>query len=100
MTKINVNINKDIPPKRVIHKHKDFDNFLSTYHKLHTQKGIRDMWYRDKKKLAYIAIIIALLLILIFAEDGNAATKSLLFDDFNYDKLGGQELLIPIGLSV
>lgn len=69
MTKIKVNINKEPPSRKVIHKYKNFDNFIDTYHKLHTQKGIREMWYRDKKKLAYIAIIICLLLILLFANE-------------------------------
>lgn len=69
MSKIKVNINKELSPKRVIQKHKNFDNFLDTYHKLHTQKGIREMWYRDKKKLAYIAIIICLILILLFGNE-------------------------------
>ena len=69
MTKIKVNINKPDPPKEVIHKYKNFDNFMDTYQKLHTQEGIRDMWYRDRKKLAFIAVIISLLLIWLFSEN-------------------------------
>ena len=68
MTKIKLNLDKPDPPAHVIHKHKNFNNFMDTYQKLHTQKGIRDMWYRDKKTLAWIAILLMLLLIYVLAD--------------------------------
>ncbi|WP_020530841.1 hypothetical protein [Flexithrix dorotheae] len=71
MVKIKVNIDKPDPPKRVIHKHKNFNNFMDSYHKFHTQDGIREMWYRDKKTLAYIAIAVVFILLMLFSKDEN-----------------------------
>ncbi|MBX2843617.1 MAG: hypothetical protein KTR26_17740 [Flammeovirgaceae bacterium] len=75
MVKIKVNIDKPDPPKRVIHKHKNFNNFMDSYHKFHTQDGIREMWYRDKKTLAYIAIAMAFILLMLFSKDEKQENK-------------------------
>lgn len=66
--KIKVNIEKPDPDTQTIRKYKDFNNFVTTYHQLHTQEGLRKMWYRDKKTLAFIVIMICLLLIWVLGE--------------------------------
>ncbi len=66
--KIKVNIEKPDPDTNTIRKHKNFNHFVDTYHQLHTQEGIRKMWYKDKKTLAFIAIIICLLLIWLLGD--------------------------------
>ena len=68
MTKIRVEIDRKDPPKERIRKFKNYKHFISDYHKFHSQDGIRELWYKDKKKLAYIAIIVVMILLWIFSE--------------------------------
>ncbi|UZR94021.1 hypothetical protein [Chondrinema litorale] len=68
MTKIRVEIDRPDPPKEKIRKYKNYNKFQTEYHKFHSQHGIRELWYRDKKKLAYIAIIVVLVLLWILSE--------------------------------
>jgi len=66
--KIKVTIEKPDPDTKTIRKYKDFNNFVTIYQQLHTQEGIRKMWYKDKKTLAFIAIVVCLILIWLFGE--------------------------------
>jgi hypothetical protein len=66
--KIKVNIDKPDPDTQTIRKHKNFNTFITTYHQLHTPDGIRKMWYKDRKTLVFIVIVICLLLMWILGE--------------------------------
>lgn len=68
MTRIKVAIDRSDPPKERIVQYKNFNNFMRDYQRFHSHKRHDKLWYRDKKKLAYIAIIVALILIWLFAE--------------------------------
>ncbi|GAB4188084.1 MAG: hypothetical protein OHK0057_13660 [Thermoflexibacter sp.] len=65
VSKIKVNIEQPDPDTQTIQKYKNFNRFITTYHQLHTPEGIRKMWYRDRKTLAFIIVVICLLLIWI-----------------------------------
>lgn len=65
VSKIKVNIEQPDPDVQTIQKYKNFNRFITTYHQLHTPEGIRKMWYRDRKTLAFIIVVICLLLIWI-----------------------------------
>ncbi|MEN7548672.1 hypothetical protein AAG747_12175 [Rapidithrix thailandica] len=41
--------------------------FYNNYIKLHSQQGIREMWMYNKKRQAWIAILVSLILIWLFA---------------------------------
>jgi len=71
MTKIKVNINKADPPKERIRKYKNYDNFLTTYQKLHTPRGIHEMWTKDRVKFSMIVVFIVLFLLYLFGELGD-----------------------------
>jgi len=66
MPKLKVNINKPDPSKETIQKYKKYDSVIDTYHKLHSPRGIRELWYKDRRLLALIVTILMLLLILLF----------------------------------
>lgn len=68
MAKIKVNINKPDPPSKRIQKYKNYNNFVDTYKKLHTPKGIWEMWYYDRNRLAMIVVMLMLLLIFILSD--------------------------------
>ncbi len=63
VTKIKVNIEKPDPDTQTIRKYKNFNTFITIYHQLHSPEGISKMWYRDRKTLVFIVIVICLLLI-------------------------------------
>jgi len=66
MSKLKININKPDPSKESIQKYKKYDSVIDTYHKFHSPRGIRELWYKDKRLLALIVTILMLLLILLF----------------------------------
>lgn len=68
MTKIKVNINQEDPTPEVIRKYKNYDNFITSYHKLHTPRGIHELWVKDRVKFSMIVVFIVLLLLYIFGE--------------------------------
>jgi hypothetical protein len=67
MAKLNIEIDKEDIPVERIRKHKNFQNFLTQYHAYHTPAGIAKLWYRNKRLLAWIAILACLLLMGLFA---------------------------------
>ncbi|MBL6445229.1 hypothetical protein JMN32_02845 [Fulvivirga sp. 29W222] len=69
MTKIKVKINVPVPPIETIHQYRDFSRFMDQYKKYYSTVGIRDMLYKDRKKLVFIVIIILFLMLLLFVED-------------------------------
>lgn len=71
MTKIKVNINKDDPSPERIRKYKSYDNFITSYQKLHTPKGIHELWVKDRVKFSMIVVFIVLFLLYLFGELGN-----------------------------
>jgi len=66
MTRIKVEIDRKDPPVERIRRYKNYKKFVSEYHRFHSQHGLSELWYRDKKRLAYVAIIIALILLWLF----------------------------------
>lgn len=71
MTKIKVNINKDDPKPETIRKYKNYDNFITSYQKLHTPRGIHELWMKDRVKFSMIVVFIVLFLLYLFGELGN-----------------------------
>jgi len=71
MTKIKVNINKEDPKPETIRKYKNYDNFLTSYQKLHTPRGIHELWTKDRVKFSMIVVFIVLFLLYLFGELGN-----------------------------
>lgn len=71
MTKIKVNINKEDPSPERIRKYKSYDNFITSYQKLHTPRGIHELWTKDRVKFSMIVVFIVLFLLYIFGELGN-----------------------------
>lgn len=68
MTQIKVNINKPDPSPERIRKHKNYDNFLTSYQKLHTPRGIHELWTKDRVKFSMIVVFIVLFLLYLFGE--------------------------------
>lgn len=68
MTKIKVNIEKPDPDTQTIHRHKNFNQFITTYHEMHTPVGFQKMWQKDRKKVAFIIVVICLILIWLLAD--------------------------------
>jgi len=66
---IKVKINNPQPDRNMIMRHKDFNGFLNTYRKYYSTGGIRDMLYRDRRKLVYIVILLLFLLLMLIAHD-------------------------------
>ncbi|ELR73618.1 hypothetical protein C900_02703 [Fulvivirga imtechensis AK7] len=69
MTRIKVKINAPMPGAETIDKYRDFDRFMDNYRKYYSTEGIRDMLYKDRKKLVFIVIIILFLMLLLFVDD-------------------------------
>lgn len=69
MAKVKVKINAPLPPPEAIRRHRDFNRFMDNYRKYYSSSGIRDMLYKDRKKLVYIVLIILFILMLLFADD-------------------------------
>jgi len=65
MAKIRVEIDREDPPVERIRTYKNYKRFVSEYHRFHSQRGLSELWYRDKKRLAYVAIIVVLILLWI-----------------------------------
>ena len=70
MTKIKVNINKEDPSTETIRKYKNYNNFITSYQKLHTPKGIYELWTKDRVKFSMIVVFIMLFLLYLFGELG------------------------------
>lgn len=68
MAKVRVKINAPVPGPEVINNYKDFNRFMDNYRKYYSTVGIRNLLYRDRKKLVYIVIVIIFLLLLLFAD--------------------------------
>ena len=76
MTKIKVNINKEDPKPETIRKYKNYDNFITSYQKLHTPKGIYELWMKDRVKFSMIVVFIVLIMLYIFGELGNDGNEN------------------------
>ena len=75
MTKIKVKIDRQDPPREVIEKYRNFDRFMDNYSKYYSTRGIRNLLYRDRKKMAMIVLIVIFILLWLFsAEDAEAIT--------------------------
>ena len=71
-------------------RHKDFPGFLKTYRKYYSTGGIRQMLYKDRKKLVYIVIILILLLLMLVAnEEGDAKPRPDQKIEWNRQEHGG-----------
>lgn len=69
MTRIRVKINTPVPAAETIDKYRNFERFMDSYKKYYSTAGIRDMLYKDRKKLVFIVIIILFLMLLLFVDD-------------------------------
>ena len=80
MAGIKVKIDQETPPREVITKYKNFDSLMDNYKKYYTTRGIRELLYKDRRKLVYLVIILLFILLLLFLEEkeASAATLSLL----------------------
>ena len=79
MAGIRIKIDQPEPTRKVIGKYKNFNSLMDGYKKYYTTRGIRDLLYRDRKKLVYIVIILIFLMLLIFFDDSEAVAASLGF---------------------
>lgn len=68
MTKIKVNIDKEDPSPETIRRYKNYDNFITSYQKLHTPRGIHELWMKDRVKFSMIVVFIVLFLLYLFGE--------------------------------
>ncbi|MGB0521549.1 MAG: hypothetical protein ACPGJS_01250 [Flammeovirgaceae bacterium] len=75
MTKIKVNINKEDSSPETIRKYKSYDNFITSYQKLHTPRGIHELWTKDRVKFSMIVVFLVLLLLYVFGELGDEAPR-------------------------
>lgn len=66
MATIKVKINAPQPPLETVRTYRDFDRFMDNYRKYYSTSGIRDLLYKDRKKLVYLVIVIIFLLLLLF----------------------------------
>lgn len=76
MTRIKVKINAPLPAAEKISEYRDFDRFMDTYRKYYSTSGIRDMLYKDRKKLVLIVIIILFLMLLLFVDEISKTEKN------------------------
>lgn len=74
MAEIKVKIDQPEPSQKTIRKYKDFNSLMDSYKKYYTTRGIREMLYKDRKKLVYIVIILIFLLLMLFWEESEATT--------------------------
>lgn len=74
MGRLKVKINQEVPSLETIHSYRDFGSIMQNYQKYYTTSGIRQLLYKDRKKLVYIVIIIIFLLLLIFSDELEASS--------------------------
>lgn len=77
MGKTRVRLNPDPPARDMIRKHKNFDRFMDNYRKYYSTSGIRELLYRDRKKMAIIVLIVIFILLWLFSGE-DAEAKSIL----------------------
>ena len=66
MPEIKVKINATQPSLDTVRKYRDFDRFMDNYRKYYSTGGIRNLLYKDRRKLVYLVILIIFLLLLLF----------------------------------
>ena len=69
MAEIKIKIDQELPSREEITKYKNFDSLMDSYKKYYTTRGIREMLYKDRKKLVYLVIILLMLLLLLFLDE-------------------------------
>lgn len=77
MAGIKIKIDQAEPSHEVIRKYKNFNSLMDGYKKYYTTRGIREMLYKDRKRLVYIIILLLFLLLLLIFDDAEAASMLL-----------------------
>ena len=78
MAGFKIKIDQPEPSSEVMNRYKDFNSLMDNYKKYYTTRGIRDLLYRDRKKLVYIIIILIFLLLLLFYDESEAMQLSMM----------------------
>ena len=67
--RLKINVDKPDPTPEVIRRYKrPYRDVVEQHRQLHSLSGLRQLWLKDKKRLAYIVIVLVLLLLWLLGQ--------------------------------